>query len=177
MKLFAEIIGYAAVLVSFFIFQQKERKKVLSLKLLDDVLWATHFYLLGGFTNSYTTIVAIFRECIFYNKDKAWAKNKIWIAIFTIFFVVVGITSWDGIYSIFPVINSTLSTVGFWSNSTKRTKLLILPGAMGMALYSIKYHSMSSLLAQVITLLSIAVFFVREYKLKHKDGAQVKTTH
>lgn len=178
MNLFVQIIGYAAVLVSFFIFQQKDRKRVLLLKLLDDVLWATHFYLLGGFTNAYTTIVAIFREGIFYNKDKAWAKNKIWIVIFTIFFVAVGITGRDGVYSIFPVINSTLSTVGFWSNSTKRTKLLILPGAFGMALYSVRYHSMSSLLAQVITILSIAVFFLREYGSKRKEAAAAKSeTH
>lgn len=163
MKLTAQILGYAAVLVSFFIYQQKDRKKVIALKLTDDILWATHFYMLGGFTNSYATIVAIFRELIFYNKEKKWAKNKLWIAAFTIFFVVVGIVSWDGIYSIFPVINSTLSTIGFWSNSTKRTKLLILPGALGMAVYSVRYHSFSSLLAQIITLLSIAVFFLREY--------------
>lgn len=175
MTYIVQAIGYAAVLVSFFIFQQKERKKVISLKLLDDVLWATHFYLLGGFTGSYTTIVAIFREIVFYNKDKKWAKSKFWIVLFTAFFVAVGVISWDGIYSIFPVINSTLSTMGFYSNSTKRTKLFILPGALGMAVYSLKYHSASSLLAQVITLFSIAVFFLREYKTSKADKAIAKS--
>lgn len=51
MKIIAEIIGYAAVLGAFIMFQQTERKRLIFCKLIIDFLWITHFaiYIYFGF--------------------------------------------------------------------------------------------------------------------------------
>lgn len=172
MQYLVHLIGYVAVVLSFVIFQMKNRKSILFLKWCDDVLWFIHLYVLSGITGAYVTGIAVFRELVFYNKDKKWAKSKIWLILFTLCFVVIGTVTWDGIYSIFPVVNSTLQTAAFWSNNTKMGKMFVVPGALGMIVYGIRYNSFSTVLAQIVMIASIVIFFARE---KYKQEAIEKT--
>ena len=61
MKIIAEIIGYAAVLCAFIMFQQTDRKRLIFCKLIIDFLWITHFAMLGGYTIVCTTSISVFR--------------------------------------------------------------------------------------------------------------------
>ena len=63
-----QAIGVIAMVESFVIYQVTDRKKMVVLKLLDDVLWVIHFILIGGYTAMLTTGIAVFREIIFYFK-------------------------------------------------------------------------------------------------------------
>ena len=56
-----QVVGVIAMVESFFIFQVTDRRKMVALKLLDDLLWVTHFILIGGYTAALTTGIAVFR--------------------------------------------------------------------------------------------------------------------
>ena len=65
MKLLGEALGFIAIFIGFFVFQQKDRKKLLRTKLICDILWATHFGLIGAFSGMAISVVAAFRAITF----------------------------------------------------------------------------------------------------------------
>ena len=163
-----QAIGVIAMVESFVIYQVTDRKKMVALKLLDDVLWVIHFILIGGYTAMLTTGIAVFREIIFYFKgNKKWASSILWAFVFSLAFAVCAPLTWANIFSIFPAAASIVSTWVFWVNKTETAKLIQLPSALCMFIYSIVYSSYSGVLTQIITIASIVLFFAR-YLIKNK---------
>ena len=161
------------MLEAFFIFQVTDRRKMVALKLLDDLLWTTHFLLIGGYTAALTSCVAIFRELIFYYKgQKRWAGSAWWAVGFTALFTACALFTWTNAFSIFPALASAIATWSFWVNKTEHIKLLQIPSAVCSFIYTVVYSSYSGILTQIITLLSIAIFFVRAAVKKQgsRDG-------
>lgn len=170
-----QAIGVIAMVESFFIFQVTDRKKMVALKLIDDVLWVTHFILIGGYTAALTTGIAIFREIIFYFKgNKKWASSTVWAFIFSLAFAACAPLTWTGIFSIFPAAASVVSTWVFWVNRTEIAKLIQLPSAICMFIYSIVFSSYSGAITQVITIASIAIFFARHFIKKQTTQMEVR---
>lgn len=67
-QIVGQLFGFVAIGVSYFIFQQKNRKRLLVFKLIADLLWVTHFALIGGYTAMATTGVGVARELVFFAK-------------------------------------------------------------------------------------------------------------
>lgn len=162
-------IGVVAMLESFFIFQVTDRRKMVLFKLVDDVLWVTHFLLIGGYTAALTTGIAVFREIVFYFKgEKKWASS-IWVAVgFSIVFAACAPLTWKNIFSIFPAAASVVSTWVFWITKTDIGKLIQLPSAVCMLVYNIVYSSYSGILTQFITIASICTFFGKKFLKRNR---------
>lgn len=158
-----QVIGVIAMVEGYFIFQFTERRKMVVLKLVSDLLWITHFLLIGGYTATLTTGIAVFREVIFYFKgSKKWAASFWWAIIFSLLFVACVPLTWQNIFSIFPAVASILATWCFWVNKTEVGKIIQLPSTLCMLIYNIVYSSYSGVVNQLITVCSIVVFFVKK---------------
>ncbi len=170
-----QFVGVIAMVESFFIFQVTDRRKMVTLKLFDDLLWVTHFILIGGYTAALTTGIAVFREVIFYFKgNKKWASSTWWAIVFSLAFAICAPLTWVNIFSIFPATASVVSTWVFWINKTKVAKLIQLPSAICMFVYSIVYSSYSGILTQIITIASIVFFFERSFMKKETNDEKGK---
>ena len=157
-----QIIGVIAMIESFFIFQVSERKKMVILKLVDDFLWVIHFLLIGGYTGALTTSVAVIREIIFYYKgSKKWANSKWWAIGFSFIFLLCSLLTWTNVFSLLPALASSISTWVFWVDETKHAKIIQIPCVILMFIYCIVCSSYSGILTQLITLISIIIYFIR----------------
>lgn len=158
-----QAIGVLAMIESFFIFQVADRRKMVLLKLVDDVLWIAHFILIGGYTGALTTTVALFREIVFYFRgEKKWASSILWAVGFSIIFAACAPLSWTSVFSIFPATASVISTWVFWVKKTETAKLIQIPSAICSLIYTTVYSSYSGIMAQLITIISIVLFFIRK---------------
>ena len=82
-KLIGELIGAVAIVSSFFIYVSNNRKKIILVKGVSDVLWAVNSFLIGAFTGGMLNLIMVFREFVFYHRlDKKWAQHKIWLYVF-----------------------------------------------------------------------------------------------
>ena len=165
MKLLGELIGFAAVLIGFFVFQQKDRKKLLRIRLICDFLWATHFCLLGAFSGMAISVVAAVRAIIFSLIRRDGNRKSI---LFLFLFLSINIISvsltWNSLWSICSLISSMLATVAFWQTSTSRIKLISLIVCVSQITYAIAMLSYASCLNEMITIMSILIFFIRNKK-------------
>lgn len=112
MKNIGQIIGFFAMAVSVLIYLQRKRRNILALKLTTDVLWAMHHLLILSYSAA-TTTIAIFREIVFYNYDKKWAKSKWWGIGFSMTFILASLLTWKDAFSIIPAFGTILTTIAF----------------------------------------------------------------
>lgn len=60
----AQFFGFAAIVDSFFIFQQTKRRNMLILKVLQDLLWLVHYVLLACWSAAATSLICAFRGIV-----------------------------------------------------------------------------------------------------------------
>ena len=161
-EIIAEVLGFLAIGLGFFIFQQKKRDAILLFKLSSDTLWILHFMMLGATSGMILSIAGVMRSIVFlvlYLRGKE--SNPLWL----LFFMTVGVSgiiiTWKDIYSICSIIACILATLGYWQNNPTNTKILSVFVCAAQITYAIFIGSLSVVINELITLSSIAIFFVR----------------
>ena len=69
MKIASYIFGAIAMLSLLLAYQQNRRERLIIHKLVADVCWAIHYFLLGAYGGVVPNIVGIFREIVFLKRD------------------------------------------------------------------------------------------------------------
>ena len=105
--------------------------------------------------------ISIFREIVFYNYDKKWAKSKIWLFFFIGCYISSSIITAKNIFGIFPVTASILATVAFWNKNVKNIKIISIPVSSCMLIYNLYCFSIAGIINEIITLSSIFIILKR----------------
>lgn len=157
----AFIVGALGVVANIFIYQQKGSKRLLLFKLVSDFLWALHYFLLNAYAAMAIALIGIFRESVFLNQDKKWAKSKWWLVLFLVCSVVSAIFTWKNIFSILPAIASVLSVISFWKNHPNLTRYLAFPISLCMLAYDVTCYSYAGIINEIFTLVSATIGMLR----------------
>lgn len=166
-----EICGGLATVIGFFVFQQKKRSHILLLKLICDILWSLHFLFLQAYSGMAISLVACVREILFYrlgttNDQKPKPLLFVFLALNT---CSVALT-WTGGWSVCSLISGWLGTLAYWQTVPNRIKCLCGMVSVSQTVYALGVGSRSALLNEIITMSSIALFFLRILWKKHKSG-------
>ncbi len=162
----AQGIGFIAIAVSFFIYLQKNRKKMLMCKLATDVLWVLHHIFISSYTAAMIASVSVFRELIFSADHKKWARSKIWILVFSILSIASAVLTWRDVYSIFPPIASIMLIVAFWNKKRGLTRIFGFISSVCMFVYGWHYYSVATVVNEVLTQASIFIAVITEKRCK-----------
>ncbi len=182
LRLIAELAGVSATVISFFIFQQKKREKILIFKAICDVLWILHFLLLQAYSGMALSTIACLRGIVFYRIGTAPGSKKPMPLLFLFLLLnTVGIgLMWSGPWSVCSLISGWIATVAYWQTDPNKFKLLSLAVCATQLTYAVGIGSRASLLNELITLTSIGLFFFRvwnhrrsEKKAKQEDAHEV----
>ena len=176
-KIIAECIGFLAVGVGFVIFQQKTKKHLLFAKLCADILWITHFLMIGATSGMAITIVGACRSITFLIMAiKGKEENRAVLPIFMVAGVFAVIISWKSIYSVCSLVSCILGTLGYWQRNPNKTKLLSFGVCISQIIYAICVGSSAAIINEIITVSSIVIFFTRYFlKRKSKDDQSALT--
>ena len=156
-----QFIGFAAMGLGFLIFQQTERKKMIIIKLICDILWVTHFAMIGAYSGMAISCVGCLREIVFFNKKEGSKKNNILLAVFILLGVLGVCLTWKNIWCILSMISVILSTVAYWQTKTERMKLLLFAVTVSQLIYAIRFASYAAIANEVISMLSLLIYFIR----------------
>ena len=167
MKIAGEIIGIFAIIINFLIYQQKDRKNVLKVKLLSDVSWAMHYGLLTAFSGMAVCSVAIARETTFLLTEDKKDKRKYFLIAFAIISVTASTLTMKDVYGLLPALASLIAVFSFWQQNPNVTKFLAIPISISMIIYDVMRFSIAGIINEIFTLISIIIFFSRK-KLNDK---------
>lgn len=165
MNYIGQFIGIIAIIVSFFIYIQKSRGKMVFLKLVTDFLWVAHHFSISSYTAAVTTGIAVFRELAFLKKSKN-VRDTLEILIFSVLFVLSSVFTWKDWFSIFPSAASVLSTIAFGSDRIKLIRIFAFLSSVCMLIYGIHYFSIPTVINEILVESSIIIALIKRHKTK-----------
>jgi len=151
----ATILGIVGVGVNVLIFWQKNRRKMLLCKMTADFVWFMHYCLLGAFSGAAICGIGVFRQTVFLNNHKKWAKSKMWIGFFVIVNLISAFLTWKNMYSILPAVASVLGILSFWIGEPKLTRILQVPISVAFLIYNGVSGSTAGVFNEIITFTSL----------------------
>ena len=95
MKLFADILGVAGIIIAVILYQQKNRKSLLAYKLTLDLIWLVHYALIGAYSGAAVAAIAALRELVFVKRDPKKAGSIVWLPIFISVAVITTVWTWS----------------------------------------------------------------------------------
>ena len=165
--LIAQGFGLCAMIALFLIYQQKSRRKLLFCKLLADVFWVIHYFLLGAYGGMVPNFVGIFRELTFMQRDrKRWASAPVIPILFILANWTIGFSSFSSAVNILPIAASTFVTISLWLRSPVLTKIISVPVSLTFLIYDIFVGSWIGVINESLAVCSILLAFVRRKRAK-----------
>ena len=164
----SQIIGFCGTIVSFIMFQQNKRSKIIGLQILSTSLFTIHYILLGAFTGAALNLIAVTRSIVFYNNDKKWAKSPAWLVFYIIISLVASIFTWESWYSILPAIALVLTTIANWMKSETKIRLISFPNSPCWLIYNAITGSVAGVVTECIVMTSLIIGIIR-YDILKKD--------
>lgn len=171
MEIMAWLCGFGAMAALFVTYQQKTRKGTILGKMAADIFWSGHYFFLGAYTGIIPNAMGILREIIFLNREKKkWANSPLWPVFFVAASWAIGARSFHAWYNVLPLVASLFATIGLWNKNPRVTKALCFPASSCFLLYDVFVHSYIGILNESVGLISIIIYFIKEWKNNVRSG-------
>ena len=155
-------IGYSTLALSYF---KKEKKQILFMQIIAYIFFTIHYYLLNGITGALCNLIGLFALVTIYFFDKYKLKNKVFISIlFIIALLAINIITFQNLYSIFPMIASTIVIISFLEDNENTIRWIGVLATICWLLYAIVYKSYIAIVFEVITLINVIIAFAKNLK-------------
>jgi len=163
LNIIVQLFGIGAMISLFLIYQQKNRKNIILCKLSADIFWILHYFCLGATAGMIPNLVGFFREIVFYNRNsKKWANTPLWVALFIVVNLSLGIRTFNEWYNIIPIVASSFVTISLWLNNPNLTKIISAPVCVSFLIYDIFVGSYIGIINESISILSVAIYFTKK---------------
>ena len=167
----AQALGVLGTVVCLVCFHWNKQKNILRTKLLIDVIWGAHYFLLGAYAGFCTNMICLVRELVFLNREKKLFRSNIWLLVFVLCNWVCAALTWKGVFSLLPALASTLATYSFWQEKVKTTRFIALGNNCLMLTYNLCVGSYSGILNEALAFLStLSALIIHRNTLKRKES-------
>lgn len=161
---FIGAIGYTLLALSYF---KKEKKQILFTQIFAYIMFTIHYYLLSGFTGAICNFVGLLSLITIYLFDKYKLKNKkIMAMVLIILIIVINISTFQNMYSIFPMIASVIVIISFITDNEEAIREIGVMSAVCWLIYAIVYKSYTGIVFEVITLIGVCAAVIKNSKNK-----------
>lgn len=165
---FAQILGFLAIVVTVFSLQFNKKKKILTCQITSNSLYLVQYLLLGAFTASAASLVAVFRGLIFYYYDKNKKQKSKGALLFLITcLAIMTFLTYKDCFSIVALVASSVFTFGIWQNDLKTFRRIAVFVPILWFVYNWYVGAYISMFASCMEFISALVAIYR-LDLKHK---------
>lgn len=170
MNIMAQIFAIIALIFMFFSYQKKSKKDFLFLQIFMNIFFGIQYFLLNAFSALVSNIISIVKSAIFYKYETE--NTKIPFSIFCIFeFIILisGILTYNGLFSIIPIIIALMYTYGTLQNKLTNTYKTGVLAAVLWIIYNYLVGAYASIIGSIIELISSIVGLIRLTNNKDKN--------
>lgn len=161
MNLIGQLIGVVAMVLCFLIYQQKERRQMIFVKMLADSAFMLHYILLGAYSGAAICVTSITRAIVFLNPEKKWANKRVWVPIFFAMSLFMAYLVWKDAFSICPLIASVISIISFSQNKPKISRILAFPVSVSLLIYDFHIVSLAGIINESALIISSIIGILR----------------
>lgn len=148
-----QIIGFIGFLFLGLGNLQKDRKKIITFQTISSIFFSVHYFLLNAITASMLNIIGITRGFTFYNKNKT-KKYYVFLFIYIIFYIIIGIITYDNIFSLLPIFAYTLFTISIFNEKEKNIKIINIFVSLTWVIYDFIYKSYAGFISDIVMIIT-----------------------
>lgn len=160
-QIIAQLFGALGMASLFCSYQQTEHKRLIICKLGADIMWVIHYLCLSAFGGAIPNFVGIFRELVFMQSDKKWARSPVFPALFILINWGLAIATWRSALTLLPICASTFVTISLWIKNPRVTRMICAPVSVCFLIYDIFVGSWIGIVNESVALISIVSSFIR----------------
>ena len=167
----AQITGILAVAMFLLSYQQKERKNIILYNFLSRVLYIVQYILLGAFEGALLDVLGALSSLAAQYKNKSFIKKhfKLIVVVIDIIILAAGLSVYENIFSLFPIIGVILHTSAFWIDDERKIRIVSFLGSPFWLVYNLTSMAYGSCIGDILSMVSIAVAIYR-YDIRPKKG-------
>ncbi len=173
----AQILGIFGIAVFLLCFHVKDMKSARKVKMLVDIIWGTHYLLLGAWSGFLINVICFFREIVFLNSDKKFFSGKKGLYIFIAVNLASAAFTWQNFYSLLPAITACIGTYTFWQKNLRVARGLALTNNVLMFTYDIFVSSYTGLIGESLAFLSVLLAIARTRRRHKQNESQEENTN
>lgn len=159
--IYIQLIGLLAFCILVLSYYKKDSNTILTYQITSNLAYAVHYFLLGGLSGAFISFVGAIRNIIFIKVKRI---NILLVTIFAIIYLVITITFYESLYSIFPMC-ANLCYLIFISKKDKKN---ILIGAILNSLFWVLYSVFVYSVVGVVTEFILIIFNAIQLKMSYK---------
>lgn len=165
----AQIFGLLGSISMFLTTWQKTRKKVLSFLIFDSLFYFIQYILLGALSGAFSNIIGLIRTVLFkYKENNKLLQKKLVLYMIIIIYLIIGITTYDGLTSIFPIAASILYSVVLWQENVKYIRIGTSIMILSWLIYNLSVGAyIGALVEGILFISSIAAIIKLDIINKH----------
>ena len=171
----AQIFSMLGMILTVASFQFKNHRHILLFQFLGSTFFLISYWMLGVMTPVLLNVVYLVRDFVFYfRKEKKWAQNNLWLAVFCVSSVVMGLISYQEPADIVPIVGSLLSHTALYMTHENLLRVFSLGAAPCWLFYNYRSRSSGGVICEAFNLCSLAVSLWRYRKqgiLRPKSAA------
>lgn len=167
--LLAQILGFVGMAFIMVGMQQKKYGHIVVCENINNALCALHYILLGGYTGMCICFASCITNTVYWYRNKKGKSNFVYQIVFGILFVLLSLFSWHSIYSVFILIAKLISSVSLGINNPRIIRRLKLISFPCWLIYDIHIGSLSGIVGDVMSIVSVLIGIIRLDILKEKQ--------
>lgn len=156
-----QLVGFVGTFFYLISFQFKNNKTLFRVQFIAYLFYSLHFFLLGAYTGSLSYIVELTKAFCLASDNKFLRSNKMCI-ILCVTQTIVGIITYEDLYSILPIIANLSVIIAGYSYNPKYIRLVgCLINSPLWIVHNVIVGSWAGVVDELITETSIVVSLVR----------------
>lgn len=161
----AQIIGFAAFLISIVAYHRDKKEKILGCMVLSNILNLIHYFLLNAYSGCITKVVGICRDAfiILKGKNKLLSSN-IFLVIFVLIYIIAGVYTYNNIWSILPLIAAIIYIIPIWNGNEITVKKTAFICYFLWLIYNIFVFSIAGIVSNIISIISTFIAITNDNK-------------
>ena len=161
-EIVAQVIGFVAMTIFVFSFQQKTRKGILLVQLIAEIFWVMHYGMIGAYTGMALNMLGVVRCYVYANREtKKWADKPFIPAVFFFLAIATGIVSWESAASLLPMAAVCITSFVLWFKKPGVVRALSYPGCICWLIFNFISGSYAGVLTELFNIGSITVGILR----------------
>ena len=158
MFILVQILGAITLVLSVTTIQQRKKENLLILQIIAMIFFIFQYLLTYRITGAVVFAIGISRGVVFYWYKKQNKKPSVPILILFQGVVVIStIMSWQNIYSIIPLIVTTINTWGTWQDNMKYTRKTSLVAGAGWCIYNLAAQMYTGFMTEFVGMISTII--------------------
>ena len=159
----SQIIGFLAVVLFLWSYQQKKRKNIILFNVVSRALYITQYLLLGAFEGAVLDILGAISSVVAAKKDSPVLRRRVKLCVIGMdaVIVAVGLLLYVSPLSLLPIAGVLLHTTAFWISDERVIRRVSLLGSPFWFVYNLASCAYGSAVGDLLTMVSIVAAMIK----------------